>query len=71
MVRLLPAGRPGFMCAGPPVAFMSAVASHIDLGSNDRVNDVYRVFLRPAAPEREWAVGGLLARGGAARSTVE
>ncbi len=56
MARLLPAGVLGLLFASLLAAFMSTVDTHINWGTSYLVNDIYRRFVRPAAPQRELVV---------------
>ena len=53
-VDLLPTPWRGFMMAGFAAAYMSTVATQLNLGASYLVNDVYRRFMRPTAPERHY-----------------
>jgi solute:Na+ symporter, SSS family len=53
MSELLPVGLLGMLFASLLAAFMSTVDTHINWGSSYLVNDLYRRFLRPEAPQRE------------------
>ena len=67
MVRLLPPGLLGLLVASLIAAFMSTVDTHINWGASYMVNDVYKRFVNPDAPEARlvavgrWAVAGMLA----------
>ncbi len=61
MVDLMPAGWKGFMLAGFAAAYMSTVATHLNWGASYLVNDVYRRFLKPEAPERHYILVSRLA----------
>lgn len=54
MRRFLPVGLLGLMVASFLAAFMSAVDSHVNIAGSYLVNDVYRRFLKPAAPEAHY-----------------
>jgi SSS family solute:Na+ symporter len=64
MVRLLPPGVLGLLVASLIAAFMSTVDTHINWGASYMVNDVYKRFLRPDAPEARLVLVGRLAVGG-------
>jgi len=64
MVRLLPPGVLGLLVASLVAAFMSTVDTHINWGASYMVNDVYKRFLRPDAPERRLVLVGRLAVAG-------
>jgi Na+/proline symporter len=49
---LLPSPWKGLMLAGFAAAYMSTVATQLNWGASYLVNDVYRRFIRPDAPER-------------------
>lgn len=53
MVALLPVGLFGLMVASFLAAFMSTIDTQLHWGASLVVNDVYRRFLRPDAPDRE------------------
>jgi Na+/proline symporter len=61
MSELLPTGLLGLMFASLLAAFMSTVDTHINWGSSYLVNDLYRRFLRPDAPDRELVAAGRIA----------
>jgi Na+/proline symporter len=50
---LLPSPWKGLMLAGFAAAYMSTVATQLNWGASYLVNDVYKRFLRPEAPERQ------------------
>jgi Na+/proline symporter len=50
-MELLPSPWRGLMLAGFAAAYMSTVATQLNWGASYLVNDVYRRFLRPGAPE--------------------
>ena len=54
MRRFLPVGLLGLMVASFLAAFMSAVDSHVNIAGSYLVNDVYRRFLKPSAPEAHY-----------------
>jgi solute:Na+ symporter, SSS family len=51
MTAYLPASVRGLMLAAFAAAYMSTIATQLNWGSSYIVNDFYRRFLRPAAPE--------------------
>ncbi|GHT45786.1 sodium/glucose cotransporter [Planctomycetales bacterium] len=58
MLRFLPHGFFGFVLASLFAAFMSTVATHLNLGSSYMVNDFHRRFLHPKATEKECVLMG-------------
>ena len=52
MLRYLPAGLLGLVFASLLAAFMSTVSSQVNWGASYLVNDVYKRFLDPGAPQR-------------------
>jgi solute:Na+ symporter, SSS family len=60
MGRYLPAGLLGLMVASLLAAFMSTVTTHINLAASYFVNDVYRRFVAPAAPEKHYITAARL-----------
>jgi len=58
MLTLLPHGLFGFMLASLFAAYMSTVATHLNLGSSYMVNDFHRRFWRPQASEQELVLAG-------------
>ncbi len=53
MLNLLPAGLIGLLIAALLSAFMSTISTHLNWGSSYVVNDFYKRFLRPNAPQNE------------------
>ena len=53
MLTYLPHGLLGMVVASLIAAYMSTMASHINWGSSYIVNDFYKRFLKPEAPEKE------------------
>jgi SSS family solute:Na+ symporter len=53
MRDFLPAGLKGMLVAAFLAAYMSTVATQLNWGASYVINDLYRRFLRPRAPERE------------------
>ena len=60
-MELLPSPWRGLMLAGFAAAYMSTVATQLNWGASYLVNDVYRRFLRPGAPEGRLVNVGRLA----------
>jgi len=58
MMTLLPGGLRGLVLASLMAAFMSTLSTHLNWGSSYVVNDVYKRFVRPAAPEKELVLTG-------------
>jgi len=58
MMTLLPGGLRGLVLASLMAAFMSTLSTHLNWGSSYVVNDFYKRFLRPAAPEKELVLAG-------------
>ena len=58
MLTFLPTGWAGIVLASLFAAFMSTVATHLNLGSSYMVNDFYHRFMRPKATEKELVVAG-------------
>ncbi len=58
MLTLLPSGLRGIVLASLMAAFMSTLSTHLNWGSSYVVNDVYKRFVRPAAPEKELVLAG-------------
>ena len=53
MLNLLPAGLIGLLISALLSAFMSTISTHLNWGSSYVVNDFYKRFLRPDAPQNE------------------
>ncbi|MBU6169515.1 MAG: Na+:solute symporter, partial [Bacteroidetes bacterium] len=53
MLNLLPAGLIGLLIAALLSAFMSTISTHLNWGSSYIVNDFYKRFIRPDAPQNE------------------
>ncbi|MFN5577412.1 MAG: sodium:solute symporter family protein [Bacteroidota bacterium] len=53
MLNLLPAGLIGLLIAALLSAFMSTISTHLNWGSSYVLNDFYKRFLRPDAPQNE------------------
>jgi solute:Na+ symporter, SSS family len=54
MNQYLPPSLRGLMLAGFAAAYMSTMATHINLGASYIVNDVYRRFMKPGRDERHY-----------------
>jgi solute:Na+ symporter, SSS family len=54
MIAYLPASLRGLMLAAFAAAYMSTIATQLNWGASYIVNDFYRRFLRPAAPEHHY-----------------
>ncbi len=54
MIRFLPPSLRGLMLAGFAAAYMSTIATHLNLGASYLVNDVYRRFLVGDKPEKHY-----------------
>lgn len=54
MRRYLPAGLLGLMIASFLAAFMSTIDTHVNLASSYLVNDAYKRFIRPDAPDAHY-----------------
>ncbi len=60
LVTVLPVGWLGLVTASLIAAYMSTIATHLNLGSSYLVNDFYRRFWNPRATEREAVMVGRL-----------
>jgi SSS family transporter len=60
MLNLLPAGLIGLLIAALLSAFMSTISTHLNWGSSYVVNDFYKRFVKPDAPENELVLVGRL-----------
>ena len=58
MMTLLPSGLRGLVLASLMAAFMSTLSTHLNWGSSYVVNDFYKRFVHPKAPERELVLAG-------------
>ena len=58
MMTLLPSGLRGLVLASLMAAFMSTLSTHLNWGSSYVVNDFYKRFVRPEAPEKELVLAG-------------
>lgn len=58
MMTLLPTGVFGLVVAGLIAAYTSTIGTHLNWGSSYVVNDFYKRFIRPDAPEKELVMVG-------------
>ncbi len=58
LVTVLPVGWLGLVTASLIAAYMSTVATHLNLGSSYLVNDFYMRFVKPTASEKEGVMVG-------------
>ena len=58
MLTFLPHGLLGIVVASLLAAYMSTMASHLNWGSSYIVNDVYKRFIKPDAPEKQLVLVG-------------
>ncbi|VGO15750.1 Sodium/glucose cotransporter [Pontiella desulfatans] len=56
--KVLPAGWLGLVLASLTAAYMSTISTHLNWGSSYVVNDFYKRFVKPAAPEKELVLVG-------------
>ena len=56
MIAYLPASLRGVMLAAFAAAYMSTIATQLNWGASYVVNDFYRRFLKPQAPDRHYVV---------------
>ena len=56
MITYLPASLRGLMLAAFAAAYMSTIATQLNWGASYIVNDFYRRFLRPSAPEHHYVL---------------
>jgi solute:Na+ symporter, SSS family len=61
MIDYLPASLRGLMVAAFAAAFMSTVGTQLNWGASYLVNDFYRRFLKPSAPDRHYVRASQLA----------
>jgi len=61
MMTLLPSGLRGLVLASLIAAFMSTLSTHLNWGSSYVINDFYKRFVRPEAPEKELVLAGRIA----------
>jgi solute:Na+ symporter, SSS family len=54
MIAVLPASLRGLMVAAFAAAYMSTIATQLNWGASYLVNDFYRRFLKPVAPEKHY-----------------
>ncbi len=60
MISRMPSGLVGLIVASLIAAYMSTIATHLNWGSSYVVNDFYKRFLKPEAPEKELVLVGRL-----------
>ncbi len=60
MISRMPAGLLGLIVASLIAAYMSTIATHLNWGSSYVVNDFYKRFVKPQAPEKELVLVGRL-----------
>lgn len=60
MISFLPHGLLGLVVASLIAAYMSTISTHLNWGSSYVVNDFYKRFIRPEAPEKELVMVGRL-----------
>jgi Na+/proline symporter len=58
MLTFLPTGLIGLVVASLFAAYMSTIATHLNWGSSYMVNDFYRRFINPNAPEKKLVMIG-------------
>jgi len=56
--KVLPAGWFGLVLASLTAAYMSTISTHLNWGSSYVVNDFYKRFIKPDAPEKELVLVG-------------
>ena len=56
--KVLPAGWLGLVLASLTAAYMSTISTHLNWGSSYVVNDFYKRFVKPGAPEKELVLVG-------------
>ena len=56
--KVLPAGWMGLVLASLTAAYMSTISTHLNWGSSYVVNDFYKRFVKPDAPEKELVLVG-------------
>ena len=61
MLTFLPSGWAGLVLASLFAAYMSTVATHLNLGSSYMVNDLYLRFVNPKASEKQLVLAGRIA----------
>jgi SSS family solute:Na+ symporter len=54
MMEYLPSSLRGLMLAGFAAAFMSTISTHLNWGASYVINDFYRRFLKPEAPQEHF-----------------
>lgn len=60
MISFLPHGLLGIVVASLIAAFMSTISTHLNWGASYIVNDFYKRFIKPNAPEKELVIVGRL-----------
>ncbi|MDO8834842.1 MAG: sodium:solute symporter family protein [Vicinamibacterales bacterium] len=60
MISRMPTGLLGLIVASLIAAYMSTIATHLNWGSSYVVNDFYKRFVKPSAPEKELVLVGRL-----------
>jgi hypothetical protein len=60
MISRMPTGLLGLIVASLIAAYMSTIATHLNWGSSYVVNDFYKRFVKPHAPEKELVLVGRL-----------
>ncbi len=60
MLTFLPAGLLGLVVASLAAAYMSTISTHLNWGASYVVNDFYRRFINPEAPEKKLVLIGRL-----------
>ncbi len=58
MISRMPSGLLGLIVASLIAAYMSTIATHLNWGSSYVVNDFYKRFVKPGAPEKELVLVG-------------
>ena len=58
MISRMPSGLLGLIVASLIAAYMSTIATHLNWGSSYVVNDFYKRFVKPKAPEKELVLVG-------------
>lgn len=61
MIAYLPPSLRGLMIAAFAAAYMSTIATQLNWGASYLINDFYRRFLKPAAPDRHYVVASQFA----------
>lgn len=60
MLNFLPKGLLGLVLASLIAAYMSTISTHLNWGASYLVNDFYKRFIKPQAPEKELVLVGRL-----------